>query len=263
MAKSQHHPAGLSAGLFVALALVNPFLGGATQAATPQAAVTPPGRAITSSAASDHPAPAGAVVGVSSAPATETPVAPPAPTVEPAPAAPAAMPQTNFAVPPDADALATTATPDNPLPAKLPDDPKSLALVERIQAMWAAKIKRDYAGAYEFETPDYRAKLSTEAYPRQFGGGVNWHGIEVVDIKYNDEHHVTVGILLDYTHLHPFTDQEVRAKSFLREHWTEVSDQWYHEVPLHAPLGDLTAASPQGSAGPDSAPKGEQEKTAP
>lgn len=269
MAKSHYHPAGLTTGYLIALALVNPFLGGATRAAAPQEVFTAPGKVMTASASNDHPTPAGAVVVVSSAPATESPVAPPAPALEPAPdaptppATPAAMPQTTFAVAPEDDALPTTATPDNLMSAKLPDDPRSLALVERIQAMWAAKIKRDFAGAYEFETPDYRAKISTEAYPRRFGGSVNWRGIEVIDIKYDDEHHATVGILLDYTHLHPFTDQEVSAKSFLREHWTEVSDQWYHQVPLQAPLGDLTAASPQGSAGPYSAPKGEQEEKAP
>lgn len=255
MATSQQRRSGPTAGFLGALALIN-LLGATVQAADPPAALPAPD-AATTAPTSDHPAPAGVAAGVAPAPAAATATPTPAATAEP-PADATASGQTTFAIPPGS-ADAATVTPDSATP-QVPDDPRSQALVERVKAMWAAKIKRDFAAVYEFETPDYRARFTAEASARRFGGGVNWRGVEVIDIRHDDEKNATVGILLDYSHLQPFTDGEVRTQSFLREQWTEVSDQWYHQVPLRQPLGDLTPANPEGSTGQSSAPPGEQEQ---
>jgi len=240
MATTSHYPLGRTAGLLGALLLVH-LLGGAVRAADPEPALAAPDNAT------QAPLDSAAGPAESAAPASAAP-----PTASTGAAEPAAAGETSLAIAPEA---APSAEPNLDPTAPLPDDPRSQALVARVQALWAAKIKRDFAAVYEFETPEYRAQFSAEAFAKRFGGGVNWRGIEVIELRYDDERNATVGILLDYTHLHPFTDQEVRNQSLLREHWTEVSDQWYHQVPSREPLGDLTPVSPADGTGQTPAPQ--------
>jgi len=52
-------------------------------------------------------------------------------------------------------------------PGRLSEDLQT-ALVERVEARWAALEKRDYARAYDFLSPAYRDVFTAEMYQSQF-----------------------------------------------------------------------------------------------
>ncbi len=114
----------------------------------------------------------------------------------------------------------------------LPDDPRTPVLIERVQARWDVKSKRDFNTLYTFETPNYRSKYTAEAFGHRHGAAVTWHGIEVVRILFDDQQQAVVDLVLDHTYIHPFDSTSVRSKTLLRELWAEIDGEWFHVTPL-------------------------------
>jgi hypothetical protein len=115
--------------------------------------------------------------------------------------------------------------------APLPDDPKSRALMDRITAYWEAKIKRDFASAYLFQTPKYRENHSAEVYAQRFGGMVKWFGASIDGIQFREDGGATVFVLVDHSFANPFSAGEIRNKIRISEDWVMVDEAWYRLIP--------------------------------
>jgi hypothetical protein len=65
--------------------------------------------------------------------------------------------------------------------ASAPVVPPEEIVRQRANERWAALVKRDFAKAYTYSTPAYRALVNTDAYRDRFSQG-NWSGGEVVKV---------------------------------------------------------------------------------
>jgi len=152
---------------------------------------------------------------------------------------------------------------DAKVPA-IPSDARTIALLQRVRARWDAKLKHDYAAIYEFETPEFRADMNADAFARQFGGFAQWHGIDVIRVRYREADHAVVDMLLDATLTSPLDDTSFRTKTLLREHWVKSHDKWYHATRLETGPGEpdvspspepASAPAATDSAAPEPAPQ--------
>jgi hypothetical protein len=102
-------------------------------------------------------------------------------------------------------------------------------LTARVDARWAALIKRDFAKVYQYETPKYRSRVTPEAFRNSFGPAVQWHVAKVVTIDYDRADLATVGVMLDSSFVVPWRDTPVRAKALEKEDWEKVEGHWWHK----------------------------------
>lgn len=57
----------------------------------------------------------------------------------------------------------------------------------RAEARWDALARGDFAAAYAFETPAFRAITSLEAFRSKYGHQVRWYGAQVREVKRKDK----------------------------------------------------------------------------
>ena len=123
---------------------------------------------------------------------------------------------------------------------------KDKLLRDRVQERWNAVIKRDFAKAYAFETPEYRKTNTAEQYAAQFGVMVKWHMATVKEVRYDRATEAEVVIILDYSF--PLgSDETARTSGEYKERWVFVGDQWWRQR-VERPLG---AANPTESSPPE------------
>jgi len=115
-------------------------------------------------------------------------------------------------------------------------------LSERVRKRWEALVKRDFATAYTYETPEYRKENSVQRFGAQFGSLVRWHMATVKEVRYDREDEATVKIMLDYSFDLP-TDETARTTSVIREQWVRIDDSWWHRDERH-PLGGGNQSQP-------------------
>lgn len=123
---------------------------------------------------------------------------------------------------------------------------KEKLLRDRVQERWNAVIKRDFASAYAFETPEYRKAHTAEQYAGGFGPMIRWHMATVKEVRYDRANESEVVVTLDYSFPLGSGDNAVRASGDYKERWVLVEDQWWRQnVPQ--PLGAATPSksSPQ------------------
>ncbi|MEZ5582920.1 MAG: hypothetical protein R3F37_09255 [Candidatus Competibacteraceae bacterium] len=108
------------------------------------------------------------------------------------------------------------------------------ALEERVSARWAALIKRDFAVAYEFQTPAYREVYSIEAFNQQFGAAAKWTQatVEKITMQTSSEESnlltADVVVNIHYTVPFPSAENPTQTSGFVNERWLRKEGQWWY-----------------------------------
>lgn len=111
------------------------------------------------------------------------------------------------------------------------------ALRERVEARWAALINGDFATAYEFSTPSFRAKYTATEYASFFGSHVQWHFASVKEVRYDREDQA--GVIVDLTLTVPLAGAEsFKTTVPTPENWSYIEGKWYFST-------DITQATPE------------------
>jgi hypothetical protein len=141
----------------------------------------------------------------------------------------AALPKVDESAPSPRRTTAWASPPKEPELEPLPEDPRSKALIERVEARWAALRKRDFDRAYTFEAPTFRAAIDVDQYANKFGPFVTWHSAEVTRLQYEDEHQASIGVVTDHSFIAPTTEEPIRNRSLSWERWIEEDKEWWHQ----------------------------------
>jgi uncharacterized protein YchJ len=111
----------------------------------------------------------------------------------------------------------------------LPADPVSKQLTARVEGRWTALIHRDFAKVYQYEIPEYRARVSLDEFLNNFGTAAQWHVAKVIGIHYDRPEFATVQVEIDYSFVAPWRDTPIRAKAVEKEDWQKVEGHWWHK----------------------------------
>jgi len=109
-------------------------------------------------------------------------------------------------------------------------------LRDRVAKRWDALVERDFAQAYQFETPALRATKTVDEYTKGFGPLVRWHGATVDRIHYRAPETADVTVRLDYSFPDPGGGADVRTTGYLTEQWSFREDTWWRSQKTE-PLG--------------------------
>lgn len=106
--------------------------------------------------------------------------------------------------------------------------PSEARLRERVEARWAALAAGDYDKAYGYETPGYRATVSSRQYRSRFGGAVSWRGAKVSDLTFAETgDRAEVKVRLTYEAPLPTGETYTNTRP-LRERWISAEGDWWH-----------------------------------
>ncbi|MBK1647370.1 hypothetical protein CKO36_01865 [Rhabdochromatium marinum] len=111
----------------------------------------------------------------------------------------------------------------------VPTDPVSAALLDRVQAYWAALVEKDFDAAYQYQTPEYRKEHSAKEFAKSFGPYATWYGIEPIKIDYTNDSVAIVGFLLDHSIIDMSLDQPIRFERYIKETWVREGGEWWHQ----------------------------------
>ncbi|MEZ5593030.1 MAG: hypothetical protein R3F53_20920 [Gammaproteobacteria bacterium] len=114
-----------------------------------------------------------------------------------------------------------------------------LSLKERVESRWQALIRRDFDGAYEFNTPSYRALYSKEQFGRNFGNAINWDAAKVQEVSFKEDEKdkesdadsdsisvAKVAVLLEYSLMIAGLPQ--KASTTVHEDWLLRDGVWWY-----------------------------------
>lgn len=105
------------------------------------------------------------------------------------------------------------------------------ALKKRVAARWEALIRRDFAAAYEFNSPAYRKAFSLNDFKMKFGDGkVAWKRVDVVAAELKGDDTATVDIKIHITYANPHSQKPVDMATSYQESWVYTDDQWWYLV---------------------------------
>jgi hypothetical protein len=111
-------------------------------------------------------------------------------------------------------------------PAK-PED----AVRERATARWHALLAHEFKGAYEFNTPTYRAVRDYDKFRAIFGNGTAWTGAEVVGVTCETAVKCTARIRIDAKPLYGTRFGDT-ISTHVDEAWLKEGEQWWLVQPL-------------------------------
>jgi hypothetical protein len=101
----------------------------------------------------------------------------------------------------------------------------------RVEARWAAVVKRDFERAYQYESPGYRDLYSLERYKGRFGGQVGWVDARVAKLAIEGTS-AKVVVTVQYKAMVPFNLESGSAvaagETALDERWILDGGIWYH-----------------------------------
>lgn len=104
--------------------------------------------------------------------------------------------------------------------------------MERAQARWKALLAGDWAAAYLYMTPAYRAVVPQQRYGNQFGGPATWQAATPKDAKCEDRRCV-VGVEIQFRIMLPGHSDRPMS-TYVEEIWVLEEGQWYKFDPLTA-----------------------------
>lgn len=105
------------------------------------------------------------------------------------------------------------------------------ALKQRVEARWHALIAGDYAAAYRFETPAYRALYKPTQYGQSFGYQVQWKVVQVRNIRYDGPDTAKVTVTITYTITMAQAEKPTEVSTDATERWIREKGQWWHVQP--------------------------------
>jgi len=98
----------------------------------------------------------------------------------------------------------------------------------RVQERWQALIKGDFATAYSYTQPAYRAVISEKNYAQTFGSGGAWKAVQIFQTKCEPER-CTVRLRLTTQNLAPkFAQSMPEIQGFIDETWIKDQGQWWY-----------------------------------
>lgn len=101
-------------------------------------------------------------------------------------------------------------------------------LKARVNTYWQYKVKGEFAGAYNLESPDLRKKMSLTHYIQAYVGGLMILGAEVQSITI-DGMYATVRLKIRYSVLGMFTPRKGLMRE-VRDYWQFTDGNWYHRM---------------------------------
>ena len=110
---------------------------------------------------------------------------------------------------------------------------ETAALESRVRARWQALIDRDFEGAYEFASPNYRAVFSKSMFIRNFSYSLDWQLTAVEVLAYDAE--AAVASVAVRVMSKPIKQTSVSAQfgfmpSTVRERWVSIDGEWWHSA---------------------------------
>lgn len=111
-----------------------------------------------------------------------------------------------------------------------PSESAEEAVLQRAQARWDALVDREWAAAYKFMTPAYRAIVPQRRYGNQFQGPVQWESAKAESAKC-DEKRCVVQVRIDFRALLPKHADKVTT-TWAEEVWVLEDGQWYKFEPI-------------------------------
>jgi len=102
------------------------------------------------------------------------------------------------------------------------------ALRQRVHERWEALIRKDWAAAYRFEVPVFRAAYSLDQYQRRFGKDVVWEAATVGQVLFEGDEVATVYVNMQYQLAKLIAGEARRMSSLVTEKWIRSDDQWWH-----------------------------------
>jgi hypothetical protein len=109
--------------------------------------------------------------------------------------------------------------------AMLPGAPAEEVVAQRAQARWDALLAGDWARAYRYMAPSYRALVEEKRYANQFGGGAAWVAAKVVRVQCSDDR---CKVVMEVTY-RPILGMRAgqTATSGFDETWIREDGQWW------------------------------------
>lgn len=118
--------------------------------------------------------------------------------------------------------------PAAPPPPKAGTQPPQEILKQRAQARWERLIARDFAGAYVFETPAYRATVDVRQYQSQFGTAAKWTGVTVDGVTIDPAgDRAEVQVTPQFETQAPLGGATIYGSQPLLEHWILTQGDWW------------------------------------
>ncbi len=102
-------------------------------------------------------------------------------------------------------------------------------LRERVEARWTALIAGDFDRVYEFETPAYRKIYTAQQFRANFGQGLRWKRIKVVQIDLNQPEVAKVAVEVEYG-FYVAGRGMMDDKVVDTETWLRLDGQWWHQL---------------------------------
>jgi hypothetical protein len=103
--------------------------------------------------------------------------------------------------------------------------PAEEVVQERAQARWNALVKRDWATAYSYLTPGYRAVVPQERYASQFVGPVKWTGAEAREVKCEEKRCVVQVEIFFRLQVKGHRNRD--SSTHVEETWVLEDRQWF------------------------------------
>jgi hypothetical protein len=103
--------------------------------------------------------------------------------------------------------------------------PPEEVVLTRAQDRWKALLKRDWATAYEYVTPAYRALVPLDRYGNQFSGPVQWEGATAKSAKCEEKRCEVVVEIVFRTLLPGHRDRV--SSTHIQETWVLEDGQWF------------------------------------
>ena len=103
--------------------------------------------------------------------------------------------------------------------------PAEEIVLERAQARWNALVDRDYAVAYQFLTPGYRAVVPQRRYAGRLGGLASWESAKATSAKC-EERRCVVQVEIEFRLALPGHADRL-SSTFLDEIWVLEDGQWF------------------------------------
>jgi hypothetical protein len=100
-------------------------------------------------------------------------------------------------------------------------------VAQRVQARWQALIKHDFATAYSYTQPGYRAIVSEKKYEKTFGDTSSWESVDIFKTTCEAEP-CTVRLRLTARNPVPrFSRSLPEIQGFIDETWIKDQGQWW------------------------------------
>ncbi len=97
---------------------------------------------------------------------------------------------------------------------------------QRATERWQALVKGEFSRAYGYNTPGYRAVISTDAYRARFGTAITWLGSEIVALRCPETTRCEALVRIDYK---PLLSRKIGDKmsTHVDETWLLEDGQWW------------------------------------